>query len=134
MPSLEFGFLAVSATPGGTGNKKTIEVGNRAQVPSHEFVKSVMPIETSFRVWVRGIAWQIAFAVALTAALAVNNDASFAESVRYLAGISGVFALGQAIIALARQRDIRTRFWEWDNAIALVTISQSAHLIANWIE
>ena len=93
-----------------------------------------MPVEPSLREWVVKIAWHIAFAVALAAALALNTEDSLPQALRYLAAISGVWSLVQGIVALARRRDLSVRLSEWGDAILFMAISACVHFLANRIE
>ena len=69
------------------------------------------------------VGWQTAFAVALAAALAVGTGGTSVLFFRYLAGISGLGSFVQAPVAIVRGRPLTERVSEWDEAIALVTMS-----------
>ena len=94
-----------------------------------------MPVEPSLREWVVKIAWHIAFAVALAAALALNTEDSLPLKLFATLPPSPEFwSLVQGIVALARRRDLSVRLSEWGDAILFMAISACVHFLANRIE
>lgn len=86
------------------------------------------------RVWLTKVGWEIALAVALAAALAVSTGGTLSLALRYLAAFSGLGSLVQAFLAVRRGRSLSARLSEWDEAIALATLSAGAHLIATHMD
>lgn len=87
-----------------------------------------------FRAWLAKVGWEAAFTVALAAALAIGTGGTGALFFRYLAAVSGLGSLVQAAVAIARGRPLSERASEWDEAIALATMSATAHLIAGHLD
>jgi len=85
---------------------------------------------TPFQMWLAKVGWEIAFAVALAAALAISTGATGTLFFRYLAGVSRLGSLVQAAVAIGRGRPLTERLSEWDEAIVLATMSAGAHLVA----
>lgn len=83
-----------------------------------------------FRAWLAKVGWETAFAVAVAGALAFSTGATSTLFFRYLAGVSGLGSLVQAVVAIGRGRPLTERLSEWDEAIVLATMSAGAHLIA----
>ena len=86
------------------------------------------------REWLTKVGWEIALAVALAAVLAVSTGGTLSLALRYLAGFSGLNSLVQVVLAVARRRPLSERLSEWDEAIALATLSAGSHLMAGHID
>lgn len=69
-----------------------------------------------------------AFAVALAAALAASTGGTGALFFRYLAGLSGLGSL-VLVAAIVCGRPLSERVSEWNETVALATMTAGAHLI-----